>query len=177
MEGAVPEPVWTFTDADSYLVVKKAVRTYAYETLNAPGVRYFKLIEQYKNKVHFWVLNGGGDLPADYQYVLSVDGPADQICVKCADFMHNVVLDGLVLRKNATMCFCAPKLELRNCTWATPEASLAVRSCNCKLKLTNPTGTPMIEITSDCCRRVKEPKGLGKELAGALLMAKLLYMV
>lgn len=185
-----PEAAQTFVDVDSYKAAKRAMLEYALATAtDAGGVRCFKLVEQYKGKVHFWVLNGGPDVSQDYQYILAVDGPASAITVTCVKYLRNIVIGGAIFNKRASLRFSCPNIELRNCTWATPEAVLALPA-NCVLSIVNPTGRPVVHVMAACScdvpakllripRPCPGPGGVSssRDLMSALLLARVLSAV
>jgi len=177
----MPEAVQTFTDVDSYKAAKKRMLSYALATSEAPEIRYFRLIEQYKSKVHFWIINGGRDISPDHQYVLEAVGPVSEICIKIAERVNNLVIDGAVFSKSARVCFGCSKIEFRNCTWTGPEACVSVRRAD-KIIVTNPVGSAVIDSSGSSSTSGPAISLSRGGLSGlnnmgeALLLAKLLAM-
>lgn len=144
---AEPPAVQTFTDADSYKAAKDYMLDYAQATKSVPGVRYYRLINTFKNKVCFWALNGGADVKPDHQYVLDNVGRVSEICMTGTDrsLIRNVVIDGATFYKEATFNFPATSVDFRNCTWENPASSIAIGKSIDTIAVTNPTGHVVIK--------------------------------
>ncbi|MDR3540338.1 MAG: hypothetical protein P4L69_05145, partial [Desulfosporosinus sp.] len=138
----------------------------------------YKLVEEYKHEIHYWILNGHEDIPKDHQYILAAVGEASLIHLKIGRSICNLIIEGAVFTKPAAIrfacpaaiCFACPAMELLNCTWATPEASFTSRSVD-KLTITNPVNGRAVINSSE--HRNSGSSSTGSDLMSALLLARL----
>ena len=171
---AEPPAIQSFTDVAKYKAAKKMMFAYAIANDRSnPVVRYYRLIEEYKHETHFWILNGNDAVSKDHQYVLNAVGEVSSITIKLARTpIRNLVIEGAIFSKPSVLYIGCPVLELQNCSWTTPEASLRYRSVD-KLIITNPIGGRAVVTSTDQCRESSSNTGRMNDLLKTLLLSRL----
>jgi hypothetical protein len=168
-----PDANQLFNDIDSYKDAKRKLLEYATSTKDEPGVRYFRLFEQYKNEAHYWILNGSGDVPKDHKYTLSNVGPVSKISVKLFDNVRYLVVQGAVFSRRATFHLSAPVIEFRDCVWSNnAESVLVLTGLRVgKIVVVNPTGNAAIELPMS--EPMSSSSSRGASLLDLLLLASM----